>query len=195
MWWFLSRFFSKKEHLRIQTYKIDKSYNDMSKLSDHITLKEAIKSNTANRLGIDNTPNDRQLKVMRYLAVNFFEVLRAGLGSSPIVINSFYRCEELNTKIGGSLTSDHMVALDTAAIVLDNDSIELQTGISNADIFYFIYDNLDYYKLIWEFGDENKPNWVHISYSIEDRKNKRKQTFVAKKVNNKTTYTTFKDPR
>ena len=76
------------------------------KISDHITYAEAIHSQTAKRKGIDNTPNPNQIEAMRLLAEKVFEPLRGWVGG-PIKVNSFFRSPELNTKIGGSKTSQH----------------------------------------------------------------------------------------
>ena len=70
-------------------------------ISKHISYKEGTYSNTATRLGIDNTPNDDQLTNMELVAEKIFEPLRSYVGG-PIKINSFFRCPKLNTAIGGS---------------------------------------------------------------------------------------------
>ena len=81
----------------------------MEKISKHISFKEGIKSNTATRLGINNTPDDYQVSNMVNIAVNLFEPLREFVGG-PIKINSFFRCEDLNRAIGGSSRSQHCSA-------------------------------------------------------------------------------------
>ena len=70
-------------------------------ISKHISYKEGVRSNTATRRGIDNTPNNEQLDNMELVAEEVFEPLRAYVGG-PIKINSFFRCPELNKAIGGS---------------------------------------------------------------------------------------------
>lgn len=163
----------------------------MNNISEHITYNEAVRSATAIRFGIDNTPNERQLTVMRHLALNLFEPVRNHF-DKPIRVSSFYRSKKLNRKIGGALNSDHIILEDVAAIDLDNDALTW-TGVSNADIFWYIFDNLNYYKLIWEFGDKKNPAWVHISFSLDDNKNKRKHTYYAHKPRGRTVYSNF-DP-
>ena len=76
-------------------------------ISKHISYKEGVYSNTATRRGIENTPNDDQLNNMVKVAEEIFEPLRVYVGG-PIKVNSFFRCLELNTAIGGSRTSQHM---------------------------------------------------------------------------------------
>ena len=75
-------------------------------ISKHISYKEGVHSNTALRRGIENIPNEEQLANMKLIAEKIFEPLRSYVGG-PIKINSFFRCPELNTAIGGSKTSQH----------------------------------------------------------------------------------------
>jgi len=149
------------------------------KISDHITLKEAIKSNTAIRRGIDNTPNDYQLSNMENIAKNLFEPLREWVGG-PIRINSFFRSEELNSAIGGSSRSQHCQG---RAIDLD-DTFGHKT---NAEMFQYIKDNLSFDQMIWEFGDNENPDWVHVSFVSFDEN--RGRIMKAERINGKTTYT------
>ena len=150
----------------------------MEKISNHISFKEGIKSNTATRLGINNTPDDYQVSNMVNIAINLFEPLREFVGG-PIKINSFFRCEDLNRAIGGSSRSQHC---EGRAIDLD-DTFGHKT---NAEMFRYIKDNLDFDQLIWEFGDDNNPDWVHVSFISFDEN--RKRTMRAERVNGKTTY-------
>lgn len=150
----------------------------MEKISKHISFKEGIKSNTATRLGINNTPDDYQVSNMVNIAVNLFEPLREFVGG-PIKINSFFRCEDLNRAIGGSSRSQHC---EGRAIDLD-DTFGHKT---NAEMFHYIKDNLDFDQLIWEFGDDNNPDWVHVSFISFDEN--RKRIMRAERVNGKTTY-------
>ena len=150
----------------------------MERISEHISFKEATKSNTALRLNLDNTPNDYQITNMVGLALNIFEPLRKFVGG-PIKINSFFRCEQLNRAIGGSSRSQHC---EGRAIDLD-DTFGHKT---NAEMFQYVKDNLNFDQMIWEFGDDNNPNWVHVSYISEDEN--RGRCMKASKVNGKTKY-------
>ena len=67
----------------------------MEKISKHISYKEGIKSNTAMRLNIDNSPGEYHLVNMNAVAINVFEPLRKWV-NGPIKINSFYRSVALN---------------------------------------------------------------------------------------------------
>jgi len=147
-------------------------------ISEHITYKEATKSNTASRLGIDNTPGVYEQQNMEIVAEKIFEPLRAWVGG-PIKINSFYRCDELNTAIGGSSRSQHCQG---RAIDLD-DTFGHKT---NAEMFEYIKNELNFDQLIWEFGDDENPDWVHVSYVSEDQN--RKRCLKAQKINGKTNY-------
>ena len=134
-------------------------------ISEHISYKEATHSATALRRDLNNTPNDEQLKCMEEVAENLFEPLRKWVGG-PIKINSFFRGEPVNTAIGGSRTSQHMKG---QAIDID-DTFGHKT---NAEMYHYIKDNLEFDQMIWEFGDDDNPNWVHISYvSPEDNRNR-----------------------
>lgn len=150
----------------------------MERISEHISYKEGIKSNTATRLNINNTPDDYQITNMVNIGINVFEPLRKYVGG-PIRINSFYRCEELNRAIGGSSRSQHC---EGRAIDLD-DTLGHKT---NAEMYRYIKDNLSFDQLIWEFGDDNNPDWIHVSYVHPDEN--RKRCLRAERINGKTTY-------
>ena len=150
----------------------------MNKISKHISYKEGTYSQTALRRGLDNTPSEEQLKCMKEVAENLFEPLREWVGG-PIKINSFFRGEPVNTAIGGSKYSQHMKG---QAIDID-DTFGHKT---NAEMYHYIKDNLDFDQMIWEFGDDKNPNWVHISW-VSHRPNRKKLT-IAKRINGKTKY-------
>ena len=134
-------------------------------ISKHISYKEGTNSTTAIRRGIDNTPNDEQLANMELIAEKVFEPLREWVGG-PIKINSFFRCPDLNKAIGGSRKSQHCQG---QAIDID----DTYGIVANSDMYNYIKNNLDFDQLIWEFGDDNNPNWVHVSYvSKEDNRNR-----------------------
>jgi len=147
-------------------------------ISKHISDKEGVYSNTAIRRGIDNKPNEDQLKCMELLANEVFEPLRNYV-AKPIKINSFFRSPDLNTAIGGSKTSQHCKG---QAIDID----DTFGHMSNAQMYHWIKDNLDFDQMIWEFGDDNNPNWVHVSY-VSPEKN-RNRCLKAYKENKKTKY-------
>ena len=147
-------------------------------ISKHISYKEGIHSNTALRRNIDNTPNDEQLENMELIAEKIFEPLRVYV-NGPIKINSFFRSAKLNTAIGGSKTSQHCKG---QAMDID-DTFGKAT---NAEMYHFIKEHLDFDQMIWEFGDDDNPNWVHVSY-VSPEKN-RKKCLKAYKENGRTKY-------
>ena len=150
----------------------------MDNISDHITFKESTNSFTAKRKGIENVPDEYQITNMYILAHKVFEPLRKWVGG-PIKINSFFRSIELNEAIGGSSTSQHC---EGRAIDID-DTYGRKT---NAEMYEYIKDNLDFDQLIWEFGDDENPDWIHVSYCSTDEN--RKRCLKAYKENSKTKY-------
>ena len=147
-------------------------------ISKHISYKEGVYSRTATRLGIKNNPNAEQMKNMIAIAEEVFEPLRAYVGG-PIKINSFFRSPELNKAIGGSTKSQHCHG---QAIDLD----DTFGRCTNAEMFEFIKKHLDFDQMIWEFGDEDNPDWVHVSYVSPDQN--RNRCLQAYKENGKTNY-------
>ena len=134
-------------------------------ISKHVSYKEGVYSITSIRKGIDNTPNDEQLNNMELIAEEIFEPLRAYVGG-PIKINSFFRCPKLNKAIGGSNKSQHCTG---QAIDID-DTFGKAT---NAEMYHWIKENLDFDQIIWEFGNDDNPDWIHVSYiSPEDNRNR-----------------------
>jgi hypothetical protein len=148
-------------------------------ISKHISYKEGTNSVTAIRRGIDNTPNDKQLDNMVLLAEKVFEPLRVWVGG-PIKINSFFRCPQLNKAIGGSTKSQHCHG---QAIDID----DTYGKVANSEMYNYIKKNLDFDQMIWEFGDDDNPAWVHVSYVSEDE-NRRRCLKAFKDKNNKTVY-------
>jgi len=148
------------------------------RISKHLSLKEATKSNTATRLEIKNEPRELDLVRMIEIAEKVFEPLREWVGG-PIKVNSFYRSPELNSAIGGSKNSQHCIG---CALDID-DTFGHKT---NAQMFDYIKNNLDYDQIIWEFGDDDNCDWVHVSYISEDAN--RRRLLKATKINGKANY-------
>jgi zinc D-Ala-D-Ala carboxypeptidase len=147
-------------------------------LSANFTLKELTKSETATRLGLDNTPNDEALENLKLLCEKVLQPVRDHFGKS-VTVNSGYRSPESNAAVGGSKTSDHCKG---QACDLEID------GIPNPELAQWIMDNLDYTQLILEFytpGGDPNAGWVHVSY---DPNNLKKQELTAVKVAGKTQY-------
>jgi hypothetical protein len=151
-------------------------------LSKNLALVEVTRSETAKRRGISNMPTPEHIENFKLLAEKVFQPIREHFGV-PIHISSGYRSKALNTAIGGSLTSQHCSG---EAIDIDMDG----TSVTNAQIFNYIKDNLSFDQLIWEFGTDTNPDWVHVSY--ESTGKQRKQILKAVKSAKGTAYLPYK---
>lgn len=150
----------------------------MKNISTHITYEEATNSPTAKAKGLDNTPNAQQLANMEAVAKYVFEPLRKGLGGNPIRISSFFRSHDTNTAIGGAKKSQH--GNGEAIDIVGKHS-------SNKEIFEYIKDYLPFDQLIWEFGNAENPDWVHVSFS--SKHNRRQILKASKNKKGETVYT------
>ena len=153
------------------------------KLSEHLDLSEVTRSESAKRKGISNMPTEAHIANFKLLAENVFEPIRTHF-RCPIIISSGYRSKELNAAIGGSLTSQHCQG---EAIDIDMDGTP--NGVTNRMVFDYIKDNLNFDQLIYEFGDANNPDWVHVSY--ESTGKQRKQILRATRSGGKTVYSNY----
>jgi len=152
------------------------------KLTKNFSLEELTRSDTAERKGIDNSPTAEHIHNLAALCENVLQPLRDKLKHS-IRVTSGYRSEKLNNAIGGSKTSEHSFgkAADIKLII---------DGENKSELLYLsiLEMGIPFRQMIWEFGDEETPSWVHISFNKEDNK---KQTLRAYKENNKTKYSTI----
>ena len=131
-------------------------------LSKHLTLFEMTRSSTAKRKGISNQPTEQHIENMKVLAEKIFEPIRRHF-NSPIYISSGYRSAALNKAIpGSSKTSQH-----SSGEAVDIDMDNTGSKVTNTEIFNWIKDNLKFDQLIWEFGNETNPDWVHVSYKVD----------------------------
>jgi hypothetical protein len=149
------------------------------KISTHLSLSEVTRSDSAKRHGIDNTPTAEHLENFKLLAEKVFEPIRAHFGV-PIHISSGYRSKDLNAFIKGSASSQHCKG---EAIDIDMDGSS--NGVTNKMIYDFIVSNLEWDQIIWEFGTDKNPDWVHVSYT---KGKNRKQKLKAVRSGGKTTY-------
>ena len=153
------------------------------KLSEHLDLSEVIRSESAKRNGISNMPIEQHIANFKLLAEKVFEPLR-NYFRCPIHISSGYRSVELNRAVKGSATSQHCTG---EAIDIDMDGTP--NGVTNKMVFNYIKDNLEFDQLIWEFGNNDNPDWVHVSY--ESTGKQRKQVLKAIRINGSTQYKTY----
>ena len=125
-------------------------------LSQHFSFIEATKSQTGERLGIDNTPSAQVIDCMKATAENILEKVRAHYGR-PVIVNSFFRSPRLNAEIGSKPGSQHVTG----------EAVDFEVpGIDNADVAKWVRDNLTFDQCILEFYTPGKPDsgWVHVSY-------------------------------
>ena len=153
------------------------------KLSEHLDLSEVVRSESAKRNGISNMPTPEHIANFKILAEKIFEPIRVHF-RCPIIISSGYRSKELNAAIGGSATSQHCTG---EAIDIDMDGTP--NGVTNRMVFDYIKDNLEFDQLIYEFGNSENPDWVHVSY--ETRGPQRKQVLRAAKDHGKSVYSKY----
>ena len=142
-------------------------------LSAHVTLAEFENSPTATTHGINNKMSESQIASTKLLCESVFEPLRIYL-NTPIQISSGFRSLQVNRLIGGAKTSQHT----------KGEAMDLQIGSKG---FNFIKDKLEFDQLIWEFGNDENPQWVHVSFSSKNRK----QVLKATKKNGKTIYSNY----
>ena len=135
--------------------------------SKYFTINELTRSDTANKLKIDNEPKEEATKDNIKELMHFLDGVREGwteecknkgYGDAAIMVNSGYRSEALNKAVKGSKTSEHL--LGTAA------DIEPKNG-RNKEFFEWLRTYLSdkqFSQLINEYPDKNgNPSWVHIS--------------------------------
>lgn len=147
-------------------------------LSNNFTLDELTKSITAIREGIDNTPNAEQIDNLRYLAQTVLQPARDEVGY--INVDSGFRSAKLNShkSIKGAKNSKHLFG---EAADLDS-----KDNAKNRLIFDFIASNCVFDQLIWEFGTDDQPDWVHVSVTRNGKN--RMQKLQSVKRNGKTVY-------
>lgn len=146
-------------------------------LTKNFTLSEMIKSETALRHDMDNTPPQVVTNNLQRLAENVLQPVRDHFGRG-VKVNSGYRSPDVNARVGGSRTSDHCRGMAA--------DIEIP-GVPNHELAQWIMDNLPYTQLILEFYTRGVPDsgWVHVSY---DPTNLKKQELTAIRQDGKTVY-------
>jgi hypothetical protein len=147
-------------------------------LSKNFSLQELIKSQTAERKGIDNTPSPEHQENLKLLCTSILQPIRDHF-SRVVSVSSGYRSPALCEAIGSKSTSQH--ARGEAA------DFEI-FGLSNKTLADYIDSELHYDQLILEYWKESDPNsgWVHCSFS--QGKNRRQYLKAYKDENNKTRY-------
>ena len=133
------------------------------RVSKNFALSEMVKSATAERLNVDNSPSTIHLVNLTHLAIHILQPVRDQFG--VITINSGYRSPALNAKVGGSKTSQHC----------NGQAADFESfSTPNPDLAKWIANNLEFDQLILEFYDGVDPNsgWVHCSYNLMGNRRK-----------------------
>jgi hypothetical protein len=136
-------------------------------LTPHFTLEELTASETAERNGWDNSPNDAELANLTRLA-DFLEQVKVVLGGKPIMINSAFRCKQVNDAVGSKDTSQHRIgcACDFRVPSMTPDEV----------VKAIIASGIEYDQVIREFD-----RWTHISISNSESDKSRKQALIIDK--------------
>lgn len=122
----------------------------------YFTIAELTKSDTANKLKINNTPTEAVKKNLTALVDNVLDPLRELYGA-PIYISSGYRCAKLNKAVGGVANSQHLTG--QAADINQGSYTE------NRRVFTYLEEYGDFDQLLWENGGA----WVHVSYRADGK--------------------------
>lgn len=151
-------------------------------ISKNFSLEEMYASATAKAKKIDNKPNATEIESLKKLVLDILQPVRTRYGKA-ITVTCGFRCEKLNKAVGGSVTSQHKLA--QAA------DIKASAGY-NRELFWVIYDmiksgEIKVGQLIWEFGNDKEPGWIHVSLPYSKVNN----ILQAKKVNGITKYVNF----
>lgn len=134
-----------------------KLVDNKTKLSKYVTVEKFIESPSANKLNINNSLPESLLSNAKLICELYDKIYEQFKGN--VYISSGYRCDLLNSKVGGSKTSQHKYAL-----ALD---IKGKNGVKNKDIFDWVKKHLKFNQLIWEYGTSKEPNWVHVGFGTK----------------------------
>lgn len=137
------------------------------KLTTNFHLWELVQSSTADRHGIDNTPNAEEIRNLQTLCEKILQPARDALG--PIKISSGFRSEELNRVVGGVSNSDHRLGFAADVIPV---------SVSTRRLAEWVTQNCpEFDQVILEFGTLEDPNWIHLSAAPRNRKEVLRATY------------------
>jgi hypothetical protein len=134
------------------------------RLSQNFTLDEFVRSSTAKKLGIDNTPAEEKIENLKILCSRLLEPLRKNIGC-PIIILSGYRCPKLNKAVGGAENSQHQEGKAVDIKVLH---------LNNLKLYQKIQTDHEFDQLILEncYDPYFYSGWVHVSWNGVKNRNK-----------------------
>ena len=149
------------------------------KLSKNFSLAEMTKSQTATRMGLNNSPSEDQTENLRLLCERVLQPVRDHF-NQVVSISSGFRDPILSQKIGSSINSQHC----------KGEAADFEIfGVANNELADWIKENLMFDQLILEYFEPGQPNsgWIHVSYTKEINAN-RKEYLMATKKDGKTQY-------
>lgn len=132
--------------------------------SKYFTLEQLLSSELAKKYKIENKPNEEQIENLKVLAKNILDPLYEKF-NGQFKVTSGFRSPTLNQKIRGSDTSEHKLGMAADLVA--------KGGVKNADLFNYISKNKQFGQLIWEFGSNSNPDWVHVSYNPKRMRNQK----------------------
>lgn len=143
-------------------------------LTQNFTLEELIKSDTANKYKIDNSPDEKIIKNLKLLCENILQPIRDRY-AKPITVTSGYRCDKLNKKVGGVKTSQHLNG-EAADLICDDkrklNSTDYNIRKENECLFLIIQDMIKKGEIkVRQLINENNFSWIHVSLPTNKLKN------------------------
>ena len=128
-----------------------------TQLTEHFSLQEMTASGTAIRLGLKNEPGQKEVEALRHLCEDVLEPLRRRFGR--VIIASGYRCEAVNSAVGGVANSQHM----------RGEAADIHCGSRQTAQRYFLFisEQLEFDQLLLERRLSNGCCWIHVSYIFQ----------------------------
>ena len=117
------------------------------------------------RYNISNFPSSSDLANLDLMINNIYEPCCINFNTNIVILPSYY-----------NLQLQELLNLDTSSLhltgqALNFDIASLGRNVKNSDLFYFIKNNLEFNQLIWEFGNDNEPQYVYTSFILNNNQN------------------------
>lgn len=143
--------------------------NPNAMLSEHFSLQEMVRSNTARMLKVDNIPTMAQMDNLKRLCETVLEEIRAIWGC-PIHVNSGFRCQQVNTAVRGKANSQHLQGL--AADIVPG-------GLDIHRAYCLIRDCPEVkYDQLWIERNASGHEWIHVSIAPEGQTPRRQAGYI-----------------